>query len=218
MLINEAKWIGNSIPLLQLNRHSVVLNFGSQNQNYNKESRHIMDYVINPLKENYQLRNLDIKSGVGIDYSGNIFDDIFFDELKTHRFDCILLCNVLEHVTDIQLMINRIIELIPPNGYIIITVPYKYPVHFDPIDNLYRPNVDELTSLLKGFTLIKGEIITDYSYSYYLLKNIKTLLLTVLRASLPFYKYKKWKEVAIPKFAWWNKKFKVTCVIMKKNN
>ena len=216
MLNNEAIWIGKHIPSLTLKSESIVLNFGSQNEKYNLENKYLLDYVINPIKKICHLRNLDLQTGANIHYSGNLYEDSFFNELKKVQFDCVLLCNVLEHVTDINELSNRIAQLIKPEGYIIFSGPYKYPLHFDPIDNGFRPEIDEINKLFPDFEYIKGEIVKDHTYSYYLFSNIKVLAFTFFRVITPFYKYKKWKQVVIPKLKWWNKNFKATCVIIKK--
>ena len=216
MLVNEAKWIGEQIKTLSLKRESVVLNFGSQNLKYNKESKHLIDFVVNPIKQKCQLKNLDLQKGPGIDYSGNILDDTFFNQLTSIQFECVLLCNVLEHVTNIEGIAQRVGELIKPGGFIIFTGPYEYPIHYDPIDNGFRPEIKEVIRLFNNFRIIQAEIVTDYTYAYYLKKNKKNLFLTLIRVLIPFYKFNKWKNVVLPKFKWWNKQFKVTCVLMQK--
>jgi SAM-dependent methyltransferase len=216
MLIKEAKWISDTILSLPVSKESLVLNFGSQSIKYNYENRHILELVITPLKNKCDLKNLDIQTGPGIDYSGDLYDDSFFNQLKSTRFDAVLLCNVLEHVKNINLMSKRISELIKPGGFLIFTGPFKYPVHYDPIDNGFRPEVAEVVGLFDGYETLKGEIITDYTYSFYLFRSLKVLTFTFLRILTPFYRYKKWRHVVLPKFRWWNRKFKVTCVLMKK--
>jgi len=60
MLINEAKWLGKAIEELKLRPNSVFLNFGSQTETYNVENQHINRYLINPIRNNYILKNLDL--------------------------------------------------------------------------------------------------------------------------------------------------------------
>jgi len=216
MLINEAKWIYKIIDKIPIKKKWVILNFGSQNVNYNKNNSHILEYVIKPLKNKCIIKNLDIKSGPNIDYSGDILTDDYFAFLKTQHFDGVLLNNLLEHVTDYKELALRVGQLIEPGGFLIFTGPYKYPLHFDPIDNGFRPNIKEVTELFKGFEAIESDIIKDFTYSYYMKNNFRLLLLTVLRVLTPFYKFKKWKKVVLPMFLWWNKNFEVTCVHMQK--
>ena len=216
MLINEAKWLNKIIQSLNLTKSDTVLNFGSSNQKYIKSNRHLLELVIKPLTNCCVLKNLDIQEGEGIDYSGNILDDNFYLYLKSIQFEGVLLNNVLEHVINYQELAYRVCQIIKPGGFLICSVPYRFPIHFDPIDNGFRPNVEELKELFKGFELVEGIIIDDFTYSYYLKSDIKLLFLTILRVLTPFYKFSKWKKVVLPKFCWFNEKFKVTCVLLKK--
>ncbi|OBQ33891.1 MAG: hypothetical protein AN485_17485, partial [Anabaena sp. MDT14b] len=47
----------------------------------------------------------------------------------------------------------------PKSGYIFVTVPYKYPYHRDPIDTMFRPDIQELSSLFPDFKIVNGEIL-----------------------------------------------------------
>ena len=199
MLINEAKWIGERINHLPIIKNGIVLNFGSQTLKYNKENKHVIDFVINPLKQVCLLKNLDLHKGPEIDYSGNILNDTFFNQLASIQFEGVLLCNVLEHVTNIKGIAQKVGKLIKPGGFLLFTGPYKYPVHYDPIDNGFRPKVQDVMSLFKEFNIIYAEIVTDYTYSYYLRKNNKQLFLTFVRVLTPFYKFRKWKNESPPK-------------------
>lgn len=216
MLINEAKWLGESIQDLKLKKKSVFLNFGSQSEKYNRTNIHIKKYLLNPIKENHTIKNLDIKPGKLIDYVGNLYDDEFFIKLKKQKFDCILLCNVLEHVEQIELLCNRISDLLSIGGIIVFSGPYYFPTHYDPIDNGFRPTIDEVAKLFPNFKPIKSEIIIDFTYSHYVLKSFKSFLTTLLRILTPFYKFQKWKVVVLPKLKFWQQNFKITCVILEK--
>ena len=216
MLINEAKWIGQQISGLPLSKKDIVLNFGSQTKNYINKNIHIIEHVLKPLSQKCQLKNLDLRSGHGIDYSGNILEDDFFNNLLSVQFAGILLCNVIEHVTNIEKFSSRVGQLVKRGGFLIFTGPYKYPLHYDPIDNGFRPEINEVMHLFKSFKVINAEKITDFTYSYYLFRNKRQLLSTLLRVMSPFYKFRKWKKVVLPKFKWLNKQFEVTCVLMEK--
>jgi len=216
MLINEAKWIHQVIKKIPIKKNRVVLNFGSQNVNYNKANSHILEYVINPLKNECIVKNLDVQSGINIDYSGDILNDDYYSYLLAQHFDGVLLNNVLEHVADYKELAFRVGQIIEPGGFLIFTGPYKYPLHLDPIDNGFRPNINEIADLFKGFEVIEGRIIEDFTYSYYLKNNLSLLLVTVLRVLTPFYRFNKWKNIVLPKFLWWNKNFEVTCVLLQK--
>lgn len=216
MLIKEAIWLGEQIDKISLTNKSIVLNFGSQTFKYNKDKEYILDFFIEPLKNKCQIKNLDLQSGPGIDYSGNILDDSFFSKLSSIQFDGVLVCNVLEHVTDIESIVARICRIVKPGGFILFSGPYKYPIHHDPIDNGFRPTIKEVEMLFENFKTVNAAVVKDYTYFDYLRKNPKLLLTSFVRLLLPFYKFKKWKEVFLPRFKWVNRQFQITCVLMKK--
>src|SRR5205085_4736707 len=54
------------------------------------------------------------------------------------------------HVTDRQIVCAAIWSLLPPGGFLILTVPYRFPYHEDPIDTMFRPSVEELAQLFPG--------------------------------------------------------------------
>ena len=216
MLINESKWIYSILDDLELKKDDVVFNFGSQSSKYNSQNAFVMDNVILPLRRKCQFKNIDLKSGQGIDYSGDILEAGFFIQLAALNPKAILLSNVLEHVLDINRVTARISKLIQPNGYLIFTGPFKYPLHFDPIDNGFRPDIDEIKRLFPEFIVQKSDIVTDFNYSFYLLRNKKQLVITILRILMPFYRFYNWKRVVLPKFRWWNRPYQITCVLMKK--
>lgn len=51
------------------------------------------------------------------------------------------------------------LDLIPQNGYLILSVPNAFPYHPDPIDTLFRPTVDELVALFPGTHCVAAEIV-----------------------------------------------------------
>ncbi len=95
-------------------------------------------------------------------------EETFFKELSSIQFDGVLLCNVLEHVASIDGIVQRVCNLIKPGGFLIFTSPLEHPVHYNPIDNGYRPRVDEVISLFCNLQFVRSEIVSDHTYSYYL--------------------------------------------------
>jgi len=216
MLINEAKWLGAAVQGLNLLEGSKILNFGSQSEDYNKDNIHISNYFLYPIRKKFQIKNLDLKNGKGIEIVGDLYNDEFLNSLKVYRFKCILLNNVLEHVDKIQDLCDRLVSILDKNGYIVFSGPKDYPIHYDPIDNGFRPNLYDVQNLFPNMIMIKGDEITDNTYSYYVLGSYKKAILTFARLITPFYKFNKWKTVVLPKFRYWNKHFIVTCVILQK--
>ena len=217
MLELESLWLNRIIKEIKIRPNEKILNFGSQSLQSLKDQPYIYNNVIAELeKQGTKLINFDIKEGKGIDVSGNIFDDAVFEKLKSFNFSYILLLNVLEHVTDVQKICDRINDLMDKNSKIIITVPYNFPCHFDPIDNGLRPSVSELAGYFPNLILINGEIITDHKYTYYLLRYWRTSFRFLFRIITPFYKFITWKMTIITKIPYMFKNFKVTCIVLEK--
>jgi SAM-dependent methyltransferase len=202
MLIKESEFLKKIIldlPGEQLK----ILNFGSQSSKYLLNQPHILENIIKPTTElGHRLLNLDINEDEGVDISGDIFDDVFFNKLMNERFDVIFVFNLLEHVVDIQLMISRIQQLIKPGKYILYSGPFKFPVHHDPIDNGFRPDIKGISRLFSDCDIIIGRTIIDYSYWKYLFVSLKSFLFSILRLLGFFYKFNKWRSVVLPKYKW----------------
>ncbi|MDA9808749.1 hypothetical protein N9C59_00375 [Flavobacteriales bacterium] len=225
MLYEEAKWIGNEI--LQIcNEGSKVLNIGSSSLTLRTILQpHIDNLIFKPLRDNkIEVTHTDIKKEKGVDISGDLTDQNFIKKLKENKYDIVLCSNLLEHIEDRNIIINAIEEILDFNGTAIVTVPFNYPYHMDPIDTMYRPNVSQLTKDFKKLKFLKGEIIEGSSivhnrheknYFIKLINNPKLFLLVITRLMLPFYKYFNWKKTA---YGITNifKKFSVSAVILKK--
>lgn len=217
MLIKESIFLKELIQELP-KKNLKVLNFGSQSSTFLKSQPYIYENIIKPTLElGHTIENLDIRNVEGADIVGDIFDDVFFAKLKEMHFDVIFVFNLLEHVSDLELMVARIQELISKGKYIIFSGPYKYPVHLDPIDNGFRPDVQQVTRLFTNCNLVRGEAVVDYTYKRYLFSSPKFLLINFVRLTAFFYKYNKWRKVVIPKYRWLFKKYEVTCVLLEKN-
>ena len=68
--------------------------------------------------------------------------------------------NLLEHIDNKDIIINTIDKILKKGAYCLITVPYNYPYHLDPIDTMYRPKPKEIFNLFNGYELIYSECLT----------------------------------------------------------
>ena len=103
-------------------------------------------------------------SYVGLDYyetaenwygtKPDVYGDALYLPLKQSCFDVVLLLDVLEHIKDTEQLIKQIRAVIKPNGILIISVPFLYPLHDEPRDyiRLTSYGFDELASR-NGFIL-----------------------------------------------------------------
>jgi len=209
-----AKYTGNNRKL------EVLLNLGSSTGDFRKiQQPHIDKYIFKPLdKTIYQTIHFDLKNDIGVDLSGNIFDVETQKTLLKTKPTIIMCCNLMEHLDeDLRHQVPNIFDLILENeGVLLITVPYSYPVHLDPIDTYFRPSPLQLSALFPGYytldkSIIESSTFLDEFLSYSLYWKIRT----VVRLFTPFYKYKGWKTL-IHRCLWLFKKYKISCVLLKK--
>ena len=87
----------------------------------------------------------------------------FCDKLEGSKL--FILANVLEHIPKKAHaeLLNKIYSKMKSKDGLIITVPYDYPYHADPIDTMYRPSPNELKKLLP-LKWLEGEILSAGSY------------------------------------------------------
>ena len=68
------------------------------------------------------------------------------------RCELVTACSLLEHVEDIDHAIKSVASLV--DDWLIVTVPFCYPIHNCPIDNRWRPNPDELEKRIAATGLV----------------------------------------------------------------
>ena len=95
-----------------------------------------------------------------------IIADFMKYDLKNRKFNCIISCDVMEHIENDDNFINRIHNLLMDNGQLILSVPArkKYWAYDDELVGHYRRyEKDEIKTILEnsGFSKIK-----IYSYGY----------------------------------------------------
>jgi SAM-dependent methyltransferase len=227
MLIEEAKWIGKE--LLEISEPGFkVLNIGSSSEEYRtKVQPHIEKFIFRPLKENnIKVIHTDIVNEQGVDIVGDLTSPEFIIQLEKNKYDLIICSNLLEHLKEKQLIVDAILEILPKASKAIITVPYNYPYHLDPIDTMYRPNTNELHQLFKNTELLKEEILigksvnkNTISINYWQKLKITPLILfkLLVRVLFPFYKTKVWLYTFLSLKNMFSP-FSVSCILIKKQN
>lgn len=223
MRLEEAKHIEFLLSKFTGNKTNleILLNLGSSTGDFRKvQQPHIDQYVFEPLNAStYRTIHFDLKSAEGVDISGNIFDLKTQKILKEIRPTIIMCCNLLEHLeegsrNEIQNIFDLLLE---ENGILLITVPYSYPLHFDPIDTYYRPSPQELSKLFPSYSVIDETIIVSSRFmDEFLAYGLYFKIRTLARLFTPFYKFKEWKAL-IHRLQWLFKNYKVSCVMLKKN-
>jgi len=153
--------------LLDLPDISPLLNLGSSTRHFREVIQpHIERELFAPLREaGVTVVHCDLKEDEGVDFAGDILDPEVMHRLKTGRFKCVLLSNLLEHVRDREAVAVACESIVGPGGFILATVPSSYPYHADPIDTYYRPSPAELAKTFGKSELLIGEEVEAPTYA-----------------------------------------------------
>ena len=155
----ESLWIGEQIDIiLKKKKINTCLDIGSSTLVFRtKIQPHIEQNIFKKLsKSRVKVVHMDQKKSPGVD----LVLDINNLETINNKYDLIILANVLEHVINPSIVLEKVNKIISPRGLLIITVPHKYVYHPDPIDTFFRPNISEMRFLLKDYEVINSQIIS----------------------------------------------------------
>jgi hypothetical protein len=218
MLEKEAKWIAGELDRIGT-ESSPMLNVGSSTLHFRTQLQpFIHEQIIVPYEQaGGAFLHLDMKKEEGVDLAGDLMDPVFREKVRALNIKGVLCSNLLEHVEDPAAVCALLTAVVQPGGYIILTVPYRYPYHSDPIDTMFRPEVEDLGQMLPECELVNGAIVTIDGTSFFrmLLKHPRLLAVTFARSILPFYKFSSWKHIVayLPDSF---KPFQVTCATFRK--
>lgn len=229
MLFEEAIWVGKQALSLPL-PNKRVLNVGSNTLSARTMAQpHVQRELFGPLEaRGFEVTHTDLQAGAGVDLVGDLTDGAFLERLARKSYGLVLCTNVLEHVTERRPLVDALSKLPCDGGYLVVTVPRHYPYHYDPIDTMFRPDVQELSGLFPRLSLGHGEVLratrlqarsgiwrAQANYFAMLADNPKLALLVVVRALMPFYKPSVWRhtvEYLLKPFV----PFCVTCVVLRR--
>jgi SAM-dependent methyltransferase len=183
MFVEESLWIKEVIGKLETSTHKKLGNVGSSSLEFRTRVQpHVHENVIASIEaKGFQVVNIDLKNEEGVDVVGDITAPSFGFEFHD-QFDMMICTNLLEHVVDISLVIQNLIKATKGGGYILITVPYRYRIHLDPIDNGFRPTPREIAELFKPtkFSIVDSKVICIENKLEYKVK----------RSRFPFWGYR----------------------------
>ena len=148
-------------------------------------------------KQKAKILHVDAENFPGVDIVQDLSqaNSLFFcDKLEGSKL--FILANVLEHIPKKAHaeLLNKIYSKMKSNDGLIITVPYDYPYHADPIDTMYRPSPNELKKLLP-LKWLEGEILCAGSYKEEFKRmNVFKKTRKILKPLWIFQKPTKWLE------------------------
>jgi hypothetical protein len=217
MRIEEARWISTYLKSIEPCSLSPMLDLGSSTKEFREVYKpHIHNYIFQYLEqENVNVIHFDQKNAPGVDVYGDVFDDEIIKILKEKKFRSILCANILEHVNEPGELVDTCMELLSKGGMLIITVPYSYPYHPDPIDTMFRPSPNEISKLVSGAKLLDHAIVNSNTLLQDIVQNPVIGLKLLLRLCLPFLSISKWKS-AVHRLAWLFKPYKVSIAVLVK--
>lgn len=219
MLMNEAEWIGAALSQLPVEEMSPLLNVGSATAEFREQIQPwIHNQIFAPLlRRGVGIHHLDIQEGDGIDLRGDLNDDAFVERLRTGGYQSLLCCNVLEHVADRAAICAKLQRLIPDGGYLVVTVPNRFPYHPDPIDTMFRPDPAELATLFAGCSIVKAGVIDCGTGWDYVGRSPGVLLAKATRrfSGMKDHGGVKGSTSFVP---WLFRRFRQTCVVFQKRH
>jgi SAM-dependent methyltransferase len=214
----EAAWVGEKLRGVEGCR--VVLNLGSGSKRFRQVSKPYIDRdIFEPLaRAGARGVHAALKSGEGIEVSGDLFDPAIQARLRDLAPDAIVACNIMEHLPDdLRGRFPAVLDsLLRPGGVLVVTVPYSYPYHADPIDTLYRPSPKELCALFPGYQVLDARTIDSESYGdEFVAGGPWRMVRKVVRMAFPFPRPKRWLSHA-HRFLWLFRPYRLTGVVLRK--
>lgn len=160
MLKNEAVWLGTKIKE-HLNAGDVLIHVGSSTLDFRKNFQPWIWENVDLVCQQAGIRviNIDCKRGPGIDLVGDLMDVRFRTNLQGLGAKAILCANLLEHVTDRRELAAALVEMLRSRGLLFFSGPHAFPFHADPIDNLFRPTIDEAIAEFRALRPLEIKVI-----------------------------------------------------------
>jgi SAM-dependent methyltransferase len=220
----EATWIGEAMAKLDSAEVATVLNIGSSTGRFRTLTQpHIDREIFAPLTaRGARVVHCDMKADEGVDQVGDLLDPAFRARLETLGADVVLATNLFEHVEDREALAGCLAALPRSRGRLIVSVPYRYPYHADPIDTLYRPAPEAIAGLFPGFYLENAEIIESTSLWEDLRAQlgpsgaVKDVARRLARLLVPFVRPRAWRATAA-NLAWLFRKRSVSVACLARS-
>ena len=197
MRFEESLKIQNIIKKRRAYRNIINLGSGNVEQLMKTKpwvSKNVFDLL---KKQKAKILHVDAGNFPGVDIVQDLSQPhslSFCDKLKGSKL--FILANVLEHIPKKvhAEFLKKIYSKMKSKDGLIITVPYDYPYHADPIDTMYRPSPNELKKLLP-LKWLEGEIVSAGSFKEeFSHMNILKKIRKLLKPLWIFQKPSKWLE------------------------
>lgn len=220
MRVEEAREISRLVLEKVPTQGAICLNIGSSTKYFREEMQpHVNGLLIAPLeKAGVKFVHCDMKSADGVDMVGDVLSSEYRARLQSFDAGLLLCCNILEHLVEPQVFCDACAELVRPGGYMVVSVPYSYPYHADPIDTMLRPSPADLRKFFPGWKPVSECVVVSTNYWQDLMATpggVKTLLKHILVVLMPLYRRSQWRGKA-HRLMWLFRKYKVTLILLQK--
>lgn len=197
MFLSESLWI-KSLLEEYCTFGTTVLNIGSSSGYFREIVQPYIhqNLIMTVTRNGGTVVNQDLRDCEGVDLPGDIYSRNILEKIKLVEADVVICSNMFEHVEDVGCFADILSSIINPGCLLIVTVPYLYPYHPDPIDNCFRPTPYEISGLFKGF-IVKKTGIVESSSSYFrsiVNQGIPGALKFILRLLLPVNGFLEWRK------------------------
>lgn len=157
----EAATLKTWLAELNLQAGMRVLSIASGNSTMRQVHQpFIHEHVFAPLEQiGVRCIHHELYPAEGVEIAGDLNDEAVVHSLASINANVILCCNLLEHIADRKKVATSISQCVPPEGYLLVTVPRSFQYHADPIDTYYRPTPHELSLIFPMLTPVKQDIV-----------------------------------------------------------
>ena len=161
MNLRESLWIRERLARIPDADLFPVLDVGSSTLDYRTRVQPWIDEnLFAPLRaRGGKVIHADVKQAPGIDLVVDLLDPGDRARLRSLAPRAALVCNVLEHLPERGPLARAVVDLLPPGGHVVVTGPYRYPRHDDPVDTMFRPTPEEVAREFPGTRLLEGAVI-----------------------------------------------------------
>ena len=126
---------------------------------------HIERHVFAPLRaQGVAVSHLDAREAPGVDI---VSDITTLDAVPAAGFDAAICTSLLEHVENREHTVHNSGRVLAPGGVLLLTVPQRYPLNFDPIDTGFLPTPDEMSGLVPWSDVIERSVLTIRHTQHY---------------------------------------------------
>jgi SAM-dependent methyltransferase len=212
----EAAWLGARATELPDDAFP-LLNLGSSTESFRRvDQPWIHEDIFAPLqRRGARVIHADLKREPGVDVVGDLLSDDGLAALRAVGARSVLCSNMLEHVADREQAIAAVAALVPPGGYLVLSVPSAFPYHPDPIDTLYRPSPGELAAAFapSGLEVLEQAEVVGHRAAHYLAGHGRNRMRFAARMAVPFVHPANWLENA----RWAARRVRAACLVLRRD-